>query len=236
MGTVPDTRLGKIEFYEAHTLSGGPWATNAAAIGVTAASVSALESLTKAARSAFNAAEAARQAAKAATQAYHDAVRAMHSNPGAGQDMIDTINNKARTTNSPGVYTLAQIPPPATPGTNPPPGTPLDFTVGLLQNGALELKWKCNNPSGTQGTVYEVKRRDGSGTGGAFGYVGSTGVKTFTDETVVSGTASVTYQVTAIRSTQRGNPGQFTVSFGVGGPGLTIASVTEGSGVMKMAA
>lgn len=87
--------------------------------------------------------------------------------------------------------------------------------------------------------MYEVKGRDGTGTGAAFNYVGSTGTKNFTDDTVVAGGVggSVTYQVTAIRSTQRGNPGQFTVSFGVGGPGLTIASVTEGTGSpMKMAA
>lgn len=231
MGIVPDNRLGKIEFYEAHI---SPWTTNAVAIGLTAGSVTALGTLTTNARKAFDAAEAARQAAKTATQAYYDAVRAMHSGPGAGADMIELIKNKAQTTNNPSVYTLAQIPPPATPGTTPPPGLPFDFTVGLLQNGALELKWKCNNPSGTQGTVYEVKRR--TGTTGAFGYVGSTGVKTFTDDTVAAGSPSVTYQVTAIRSTQRGNPGQFTVSFGVGGPGLTIASVVEGSGNMKMAA
>ena len=231
MGIVPDNRLGKIEFYEAHIT---PWTTNAVAIGLTAGSVTALGTLTTNARKAFDAAEAARQAAKTATQAYYDAVRAMHSGPGAGSDMIELIKNKAQTTNNPSVYTLAQIPPPATPGTTPPPGLPFNFTVGLLQNGALELKWKCNNPSGTQGTVYEVKRRVGAT--GAFGYVGSSGVKNFTDDTVAAGSPSVTYQVTAIRSTQRGNPGQFTVSFGVGGPGLTIASVVEGGGTMKMAA
>lgn len=234
MGIVPDTRLGKIEFYEAHTLAGGPWATNAAGIGLTPAAVTALGTLTTQARAAFNAAEAARQAAKTATQNFYDKVRAMHSGAGAGSDMIEQIKNWAESKNDPNVYTLAQIPPPATPGITPPPGTPFEFTVGLLQNGALELKWKCNNPSGTQGTVYEIKRRVGST--GAFGYVGSTGVKTFTDDTVAAGSPSVTYQVTAIRSTQRGNPGQFTVSFGVGGPGLTIASVVEGTGTMKMAA
>ena len=234
MGIVPDSRLGKIEFYEAHTLAAGPWASNAAAIGLAPAAVTALGTLTTLARAAFNAAEAARQAAKAATQNYYDKVRALHSNPGAGQDMIDTIRLYAETKNDPNVYVLAQIPAPAVPGTTPPPGTPFEFTVGLLQNGALELKWKCNNPSGTQGTIYEVKRRTGAS--GAFSYVGSSGVRTFTDDTVAAGSPGVTYQITAVRSTQRGNPGQFTVSFGVGGgPGLTIASITEG-GPMKMAA
>lgn len=160
----------------------------------------------------------------------------MHNGPGAGQDMIQTIRTWAESKNDPNVYTLAQIPPPATPGVTPPPGTPFDFTVNLLQSGALELKWKCNNPSGTQGTVYEIKRRVGGGGGGAFGYVGSSGVKTFTDDTVAAGSPSVTYQITAIRTTRRGNPAQFTVNFGVGGPGLTIESVTTESGPVKLAA
>lgn len=233
MGVVPDTRLGKIEFYEAHIT---PWTSNAAAIGLTPTAVTGLSTLTTAARAAYNAAEAARQAAKTATLAFHDAVRAMHSNPGAGQDMIDTIRNYAESKNLPNVFVLAQIPPPADPSTAPPPGTPFEFRVGLLQNGALELKWKCNNPSGTQGTIYEVKRAIGGG-GGGMQFVGATGVKSFTDETLPSGATPVTYQVTAVRSTARGNPAQFTVNFGIGGggAGLTIGSVTEG-GPVKLAA
>ncbi|MBL0870359.1 MAG: hypothetical protein IBJ18_07280 [Phycisphaerales bacterium] len=229
MGVVPETRLGKIQFYENHL---GPWADNAVAIGLTSTAVAALGSLTSNARKAYDDAEAARQAAKAATQAYYNAVRAMHNGPGAGADMIEQIRNKAQSTNNPEIYTLAEIPAPATPGTIPPPGTPNDFTVGLLQNGAVELKWKCANPSGAQGTVYEVKRR--SGAAGNFVYVGSTGVKNFVDETVSAGTASVTYQVTAIRSTQRGNPAQFTVNFGIGGvgggPGVGGETITTPDG------
>ena len=236
MGVIPDSRLGKIQFYESHTLAGGPWATNAAAIGLTPTSVTTLATLTTQARAAYNAAESARQAAKTATQNLYDKVRALHNGPGAGQDMIDTIRLWAETKNDPNVYTLAQIPPPATPGTTPPPGTPFEFTVGLLQNGALALKWKCNNPSGTQGTIYEVKRKIGSSTG-AFNFVGASGVKTFTDQTLPSSSAPVTYQIIAVRSTSRGNPAQFTVNFGIGGggAGLTIASVTDGSNV-KLAA
>jgi hypothetical protein len=233
MGIVPDSRLGKIQFYENHL---SPWGDNASAIGLTAAAVTSLGGLTTNARKAYDAAESARQAAKAATQAYYNAVRAMHNGPGAGADMIELIRNKAQSTNNPEVYALAEIPAPATPGTLPPPGTPTDFTVGLLQNGAVELKWKCANPAGAQGTVYEVKRR--SGAAGSFVYAGSSGVRTFVDETLQAGTASVTYQVTAIRSTQRGNPAQFTVNFGVGGAGgagFAITSVSEG-GVVKMAA
>jgi hypothetical protein len=234
MGVVPDSRLGKLQFYEAHALPGGPWASNAEAIGLTPASVTALGSLTTAARDAYNAAEAARQAAKAATLAFYEAVRAMHNGPGAGADMIRAIRNFAETKGNPNVYVLAQIPAPATPGATPPPGTPFSFRVELLQNGALQLKWKCNNPSGTQGTIYEVRRAVG---GGGFTFIGAVGKKSFLDETLPSGATPVTYQVTAVRSTARGNPAQFTVHFGIGGPGagLTIASVVE-EGPVRQAA
>ena len=233
MSIVPPSRLGKIEFYEAHIT---PWTTNAVAIGLTTAQVTALDTKVKDARDAYDAQIAAHDAARAATQDFYDKVRAMHSDPGFGADMIAAIKNKAQTTNNPNVYVLAQIPPPATPGTTPPPGTPFDFTVGLLQSGALELKWKCTNPTGTQGTLYEVKRRFG-GVSAPFEYAGASGTRAFTDETLPTGSAPVTYQVTAVRSTSRGNPAQFTVNFGLGGGGgeLTITSTSEESPV-KIAA
>jgi len=227
MPIVPNTRLGKIEFYEAHL---GPWGTSAVAIGLTTAQVAALATATTAARAAYNAAEAARAASKAATQNFHDKVAAMHSNPGLGADMIDIIKNFAETTNNPNVYNLAQIPPPAEPGPVPPPGTPYKLSVGLLGDGSIELKWKCDNPSGAQGTIYEVLRRFGDG---PFAFVGATGVRAFLDDTIPAGSSPVTYQITAVRSTQRGTPAQFLVSFGVGGGGLAITTLTPN---VKMAA
>jgi hypothetical protein len=231
MSLVPDSRLGKIQFYEAHI---GPWSTNATSIGLEDEATSALASLITAARSAYDAAEAARLAAKAATVNFYDKVRAMHSGPGAGADMIETIRNFARTTNNANVYVLAQIPPPATPGTTPPPGTPFDFRVELLQNGALVLKWKCNNPSGTMGTIYEVKRAIGAG-GSTLNFVGASGIKSFIDETLPTGGAPVTYQITAVRSTSRGNPAQFLVNFGMAGQSITVASISDTDAV-KIAA
>ncbi|MGH7132045.1 MAG: hypothetical protein ACREJO_08885 [Phycisphaerales bacterium] len=235
MGVVPDTRLGKIEFYESHNSA---WSTNAAAIGLTAGKVTALAALITTARKSYDAHVTAQAAAKAATQTFYDAVRFMHSSPGAGADMVETIKNFAQTTGNPTVYNLAQIPPPATPGTTPPPGTPFKFTVGLTQEGAIELKWKCQNPSGTQGTIYEVRRKiGGSGSSNPFTFVGATGVKKFTDDTLTSGSTNVTYQVTAVRSTARGTPAQFNVNFGVGGDGQAFATITgEGTGNVKIAA
>jgi hypothetical protein len=104
-------------------------------------------------------------------------------------------------------------------------------------DGSLELKGKCSNPSGTPGTIYEVKRSIG---GGAMEFVGTSGVKSFTDDTL-TGASPVMYQITAVRSTSRGNPAQFIVNFGMGGGGLTVASVgvstpDSSGGDIKMAA
>lgn len=230
MGIVPDSRVGKLNFYEARL---APWAANAVAIGVTPAAVAALDALAIDARKAFEDMEAARNAAKAATQIFYEAIRNLHSGPGAGSDMIDAIRVKAQSTDDPGVYALAQIPPPATPSTTPPPGTPSNFTVGLNQDGSLLLKWKCDNPSGTQGTIYEVMRR--FTLDGPFTFIGASGTRSFIDQTIPNGAAPATYRITAVRSTQRGSPAQFTVSFGVGGSGPTVTSVSNGTQV-KMAA
>ena len=225
MGIVPDDRLKKIEFYEAHL---APWGSNATAIGLTVAAVAALTAATEDARKAYDDHVAAQSAARAATQDFYDKVRLMHNAPGAGADMLRSIKNFALSSDDPKVYVLAQIPPPATPGSTPPPGTPFDFNVGLLQDGALELRWKCNNPSGTVGTIYEVRR---ALAGGAMQFVGASGVKSFIDNALPGGAATpVTYQITAVRSTARGNPAQFSVNFGGGaGGGAFTVSVQDAS-------
>lgn len=60
-----------------------------------------------------------------------------------------------------------------------------------------------------------------------FTFVGAPGTRSFTDDSLPAGAAPVTYRVTAIRSTLRGDPAQFTVSFGSSDSGLSIASVVE---------
>lgn len=211
MGITPNSRLGKVTFYETHI---SPWATNAAAIGLEVAEVTALGIATGAARTAYNDMIAARAAAKSATETFYEAVTAMHSAPGKGSDMIDTIKNFAQTTGDPGVYALAEIPAPSEPGVVPPPGSPFDFRLALRQNGSVELKWKCNNPAGAQGTVYEIKR---SVDGGGFVVLTTIGERTFLDETVPPTTGQVIYEITAIRSTLRGTPAQFNFRFGASG-------------------
>lgn len=233
MSIVPGTRIGKVEFYEAHIT---PWTDNAVAIGLTAAQTADIKDKTQAARAAYDAAQMARNAAKSATLAFYSSVRDMHD---LGSDLIDAIRNKASMTDDDNVYVLADIPAPAAPSPVGPPGTPYDFTLALMQSGELELRWKCNNPDGASGTIYEVTRRTGTSTTLPFAFIGATGTRVFIDDSVPAGTPTVTYQITAARSTRRGNPAQFNVNFGVagGGGGMFVASVTDANGQpMKMAA
>ena len=216
MSIVPQTELGKIEFYEQHIQS---WTDNAAALGVDPATLASLATLITTARAAATAAGDARNAAKAATQTFYNGVGAMHE---VGAEIIAEIKNHAKSTNDPGVYSIAKIPPPKTPAPVPPPGVPEAFRVQLLQSGAVKLSWKCANPPRAQGTVYEIARRTGAS--GAFTPVATVGERSFTDLTVPAGVASVTYRITAQRSTTSGQPANFLVNFGIGEGGETIVS------------
>jgi hypothetical protein len=225
MPIVPADRVAKLEFYEAHIT---PWTANAASIGLTPASVTALQGVTEDARAAYTAHLAAQDAARSATAAFYAKIRAMHNAPGMGADMIQQIKTKATTTGNPNVYVLAQIPAPATPTPVAAPGTPSDFTVGLLGDGSLELRWKCANPAGATGVIYQVHRRANNATDWTF--AGATGSRKFLDQTLPAGAAAaggVTYQVTAVRSTAAGNPAQFVVNFGTGGSGEATATVAS---------
>jgi hypothetical protein len=227
MNIVPNTPIGKITFYEAHIAK---WTTRAAQIGLSSADCTALAALIEDARKAFDEQQVAMTASKSSTMTMQNAVRAMHA---LGAADIAKIKAFAEATDDPNVYPLADIPAPASPSPVGPPGTPTDFTVGLEQTGAVTLRWKCPNPPGSVGTVYEVRRRVGPA--GSFGYLGSQGTRVFTDDTLPAGSTGVTYQITAIRSTSRGPAAQFNVNFGVGGDGMAFATVTP-VGTVKIAA
>jgi len=226
MRIVPETNRSRLEFYEAHL---EPWSSDPASIGLSPSAVTALQTRATEAREAYEAHLAAQQAARAAASAFHDKVRALHADPGAGADMIQSIKNFASTTDDPGVYTRAQLPAPAAPSSAPMPGTPFRFAVELLATGAIKLSWKCENHSA--GTMYEVRRRVqgaavASGAAEGFTFLGTAGVKRFTDDTLPAGSTAATYEVTAVRSTGRGYPARFTVSLGVTG-GVTGGVIGE---------
>lgn len=166
MPVIPDTRRGKIEFYSSHLET---WAAHAARIGVTVAQVDALAAKVAAARAALLAQQEAEQAARAATAAFHTAAAAMHAD---GMTLIGAIRQAAAQAGLAGgavaageVYVAAHVPPPAPKRRLPPPGRPTDVRIALLGDGTLRLTWKCRNPRGAIGTLYEIRRRDGLGAG-----------------------------------------------------------------------
>jgi hypothetical protein len=237
MGIVPEKRLEKIEWYEARIQT---WTTNVTQLGLVASQCTALAAKILNARSFYSAHVEAQAAAKAATQAFHDAVREMHSDPGMGADMIQEIKTYAETTNNPSVYTLAMIPPPAKPGTVPPPALPEGFRVEIGQSGNLILRWKASNPPGSSGTVYLVERRLNNT--GNFAFIGAAGGdKTYDDTTLPAGLSQVEYRVRGQRSGVTGPAAVWTVRVGGGGGvgGLVIteqfAGEDDGTSV-KMAA
>lgn len=227
MPIVPKNPTAKVAFYASKTTG---WAASAVAIGTTTAAVTDLTTKVTSAQTKIAAALAAKEASKNATADADLAVRDMAH---AGAAIIQQIKAKAAVS-GPSIYILANIPAPATPTPVPPPGTPVDFRAALNPDGSLKLSWKCPNPPGAPGTIYQVARRIGGS--GAFVSLTSVGTRSLTDPTVPSGTASVTYRINAVRSTAIGLAAEFIVNFGTGLSGEMVASVVSLGGAPKLAA
>jgi hypothetical protein len=111
----------------------------------------------------------------------------------------------------------------ATPTPRPAPGKAYEFNATLMGDGSLDSKWKCNNPPGAAGTIYQIFRRTGAA--GEFEYLGGVGERKFHDTTIPAGTATVTYKIQAVRSTAVGDWAEFNVNFGMSAGGGMTASV-----------
>jgi hypothetical protein len=216
MPIVPKNPTAKVAFYASKTTG---WASSAVAIGTTTSAVSDLTTKVSSAQTKIAAALAAKEAAK---NAVADADLAVKDMAHAGAAIIQQIKAKAAVS-GPAIYILAQIPAPATPTPVPPPGTPTNFKAALNPDGSLKLTWKCPNPPSAPGTIYQLARRIGAS--GGFTPLTSVGTRSLTDSTVPSGTASVTYRITAVRSTTIGLAAEFIVNFGTGVCGEMVASV-----------
>jgi hypothetical protein len=226
MGLLPENYAARITWFQSRIAI---WTSNATAIGTTTTNVTDVDTRATAAADALAAQETAQNAAKAATQTLLNAMDALTN---SGNIVIEQVRTKARTAGN-GVYPLANIPAPATPTPTPPPGQPTDLKVKLDATGSLGLSWKCANPPGTRGTTYNVFRRIGAA--GEFTYIGGTGAREITDETVPAGAALVMYQIQAVRSTAVGPWNTFNVFLGVDtGGGATVTSVVAAT--PKMAA
>jgi hypothetical protein len=219
MGLLPENHAERIAFFTSRTTL---WTTNATAIGTTSTAVTAVSTAATAASAALAAQIEALNTAKAATQTLFNAMDVLTN---AGMVVIEQVRTKSRTAGD-AVYPLANIPVPATPTPKPPPGQPTDLKVLLTQTGAFDMKWKCPNPPGAQGTVYNIFRRVGDT--GEFAFIGGSGVREFTDETVPSGAALIMYKIQAVRSTSVGPYATFNVFIGTGAEGgAMITSVVE---------
>ncbi|HYE62470.1 MAG TPA: fibronectin type III domain-containing protein [Phycisphaerales bacterium] len=115
----------------------------------------------------------------------------------------------------PRICTSGQSPQPCKPQPASAPAQPKELAARLISgDGALEISWKARNPRGTQGTTYIVRRRLAGER--EFSFLGVTGAKRFTDNTVPAGVTGVEYTVQGQRAD-------------VSGPWSPILSVALGS-------
>lgn len=225
MPIIPSKTQDFLDWAQAHA---DTWQAAGASIGLTAGQAAAFVASASTARTAFNNQQAAQDAAKVATAQQQEAVSDARREAG---DLIRIIKSYAEVQSNPDtVYNTAQIPAPQPPGEMPPPGVPFNFKVGLNSDGSITLRWKCDNPDGSQGTVYNVRRKLPTQT--AFEFVGAVGTRAFSDVTIPAGTANIQYIVQAQRGTSVGAPSQTqTIYFGQSGSGNFIAGVISGDGV-----
>lgn len=227
MGSIPTSpRAAVLAWCQAHV---DTFRTNAVNIGLTADQSLDFGLLTDTYASAFAAAEKARQEADALTDAANDAYRLMRRSM---TNAVTDIRQYAEDQPNPQtVYTLAQVPARQDPSTAPPPGQPTNLSVSLVSTtGALELRWKSNNPPGTSGTSYIIRRR--LPTQNDFTFIGVTGERRFVDNTFVAGPDSVEYTVQGQRADSASPESEiFTIRFGRNGPGrsLSIEQTSESS-------
>ena len=210
-----------------------PW-QSFAAIGLTQTEYNNFKNTSGDAQAAWTAWQNAKQAATDASDAWKLAKREARTAASVGVKSIR--NYAAQQPNPQTIYGQAQIPAPKTPNFGVPPGQPGNVTVALdVATGALDVRFECNNPPGLSGTVYVVNRRSGSVTGqfGPWTQVAITSTKRFVDNTLLAGTPSVQYQITAQRGSIVGAPSlPVTVTFGrnANGPGVGGMTVTVGGG------
>ncbi len=206
MAVLPNSTIRMIEWFEQRI---PVWTANPSAIGLTLPQVTQLMTRTAAARTAYQNAQAARNESKSKTVLLTDAAGSLRN---YGADLIKTIKAYAETTNDPTVYAEADVPPPAAPSPLGPPGTPTDIVTTINNRGFVEIRWKADNAANSTGAYFKIERRlDGEQ---AFRLLGTTGLKTFTDESIPAGTLQATYIITPLRGDAAGEPSeQFVVPF-----------------------
>ena len=204
MRLLAKSKVKRIQFCESRAHH---WVERAAELGIDPELAAKLAEETAAARAAYKRQQAAQQTARAATIALNEAVRKMSE---SASSTILMVRSRAPAI-GPEIYSKALIPPPRKKSPLGPPGAPTRFRVKLTGIGGLILSWDCRNPRGSQGTQYYLWRKLGQS---PKTFLGIAGKKTFTDQSIPPGTAQVTYEIQAARSTIKGDPVQHTIHLG----------------------
>lgn len=213
MATLPKGIAERLAFFEQHA---PVWAASPAAIGLTAAQVTALASLVNTARTAFNAAQNARSASRAATVSQTDAMGSLSD---YGADLIKTIRAFAETTKDPSVYSKAQIPPPAAPSPVGPPEMPTELAASFLFPWGVRLTWKG---SVSQGAYFGVFRRLRGET--QFTFLQITKDRFFDDTGLPAGATGADYYIAAFREQHQVNAPPIALQFAPGADGSTTVT------------
>ena len=222
MSTVPRKYPEAIAWVNTHVPI---WTAAAASIGLDPTQPVNLDALATEAAAAKAAYDAAKSESDTLYEAYQAKAKAMRTQ---ATSQVGQIRSFAKGSPNPQtVYTAAQIPAPADRAPLPAPGTPVLFTIGLDQSGALSVKFKCPNPPRVGSLSYIVERSLGAQQ--PFVYLKTVAERVFDDDTVPNGTGDVTYRVTAQSPTKQGSPGYFTVRFGVNNQPQIVSQGTSES-------
>ncbi len=222
-GIPTSPRSAVLTWCQAHT---DIFTQNSAAIGLTSSQAAEFSNLTTNYANNVGEVAKAKAALRVAVENANESYTLMRRS--MSQAITDIRYFATQAANPQTVYTLSQVPPRPTGQTAPPPGRPFDFSVELLDTtGALQLRWKCQNPSGTSGTSYIVRRKLPNES--TFSFVGVTGERRFVDNTFVAGPDSVSYTVQAQRADRAGVESPiYTINFGLPGAGRDV-TVTSAS-------
>ena len=227
MPILPRTVHEFLAFCVSHT---EPFLEHAAAIGIPPARAAAFAEATARVKADLAAAVEADNAKLAATSTAQHSLAELRA---LAADTIAMVKAFAKSAANPTeIYALSQLPRPADRRPAPAPGTPTGFVATIDQEGSVKLTWKCENPRGVGGTMYECRRRIGDDSQ-RFEFLAAVGRRAFVDRTLPAGSTGVVYEITPVRSTVRGSPARFGVNFGV--LGLRSAGSSTSAG-MKMAA
>lgn len=192
----PNTRRQQIDWLLERVAD---WGTHAADIGLDPVQLSAFSAALTGVQTNLNDMISVRSLAKGKTQTFYNSADPVVAE---ASGLIKTIRAYAATSGADNVWELARIDPPATPSPVPAPTTPTDVVTTLTNTGAIDLKWKAKNAAPSAGTAFTIHRKlEGQS---AYQQIGTSGVRTFTDETVPPGTPSVQYMIRGIRGDKVG--------------------------------